>query len=198
MTTEEKSLYQKEYRLKNKEILKEKQRLKYLNNKKEILIKNENYRQNNIDKIKLKRKEYYLINKTEIITKNLKYEKVNKDKITIRKKLKRQAFRLLNPLPINRGSYNITLAERYKEEWLKESLVFYKFKMIEEDGTIFYKIGLSKSINKRIWKIPYKVEILETLTLNKYDAIYLEHNLLKEVNKYIPKIIFKGYTECFK
>lgn len=197
MTKEEKSLYQKEYRLKNKEILKEKQRLKYLNNKKEILIKNENYRQNNIDKIKLKRKEHYLINKTEIIIKNLEYGKVNKDKIRIRKKLKRQAYRLLHPV-INTGSYNITLAERYKEKWLNESLTFYKFKMIEDDGTIFYKYGLSKAVQKRIWKIPYNVEILETLTLNKYDAVYLEHNSLKEVNKYIPKIIFKGYTECFK
>ena len=60
-----------------------------------------------------------------------------------------------------------------------------------------YKYGLAKNVKSRLWKIPYKVEILETILLSKYDAIWKEYNSLKEVNRYIPQRIFGGYTECF-
>ena len=81
--------------------------------------------------------------------------------------------------------------------WLKESLYFFFFFLIDDDGTIFYKYGLAKNVKSRLWKIPYKVEILETILLSKYDAIWKEYNSLKKVNRYIPQRIFGGYTECF-
>lgn len=181
----------------SKEKQKEYNQRNYLKNRERTLLKNEEYRQKNIEKITIQRKRQYQENKELIIQKALKYEKENQESITLRRKLKRQAFRLENPLPINRGSYNITLAERYKEEWLKETLFVYHIKMIEENGVVFYKYGLTKHIKSRMHKIPYKVEILEILELNKYEAIYKEYSLLQNKVQYSPIKAFKGYTECY-
>jgi len=69
--------------------------------------------------------------------------------------------------------------------------------MIDTDGTIFYKIGLTNNISNRIRQIPYEVELIKSVELDKYESVYLEKSLLKDVLPYIPLIKFSGYTECF-
>jgi len=150
------------------------------------------------EEISEKSKIYYQKNKIKILERERIYRELNKDRINTRKKELRHLKRLENPTDeYIKASYNITLAERYKQIWINEELYFYNLKLIEEDGTIFYKYGLTKNIKNRLWKIPYKVEILELALMNKYDAIWLEYNSLKNVNRYVPQKIFKGYTECF-
>ena len=175
------------YREKNKEILKEKKRLYDKKRREEIG-----------DKLKEENLKYYYDNRDDILEKHKIYRELNKDEINSRKKEQRHLQRSQNPIDeFIKGTYNITLAERNKETWLKEELYFYHLKLIDDDGTIFYKYGLAKNVNSRLWKIPYKVEILETIFLNKYDAIWKEYNSLKEVNRYTPQRMFGGYTECF-
>ena len=276
-TKEEIALYAKEWREKNKEIIKIKQKLSYEKNKEDRLLQNEKYRQENLENIKIKRHENYL-NKRDLILLKQKQDRINnpekykiKDKLkSLKRAEKRKEFLLSNPQPkiqpslddlekvrerrriqdrnrdrtksrreyyeknkeilkekrklyklnnrdkINEyqnkrykksregverikspGAYNIKLAERHKELWLTENLYFYHLKLIEDDGTIFYKYGLTKSLDTRLRKIPYDVEILETILLNKYDAVWKEYYSLKKVNRYIPQRIFGGYTECF-
>ena len=165
--------------------------------KQSILDKNKEYYLDNQEKIKARRRINYENNKEVIKLKAREYEHNNRERLEKIKTNKRHAFRKLNPLPINRGSYNVTLAERFKEDWLLEELTFYKLKLIEDNGFVFYKYGLTKNIKSRLEKIPYKVIILKTVIRNKYSAIHLEHTLLKNKQTYIPKKIFKGYTECF-
>ena len=175
------------YREKNKEILKEKKRLYDKKRREEIG-----------DKLKEENLKYYYDNRDDILEKHKIYRELNKDEINSRKKEQRHLQRSQNPIDeFIKGTYNITLAERNKETWLKEELYFYHLKLIDDDGTIFYKYGLAKNVNSRLWEIPYKVEILETIFLNKYDAIWKEYNSLKEVNRYTPQRMFGGYTECF-
>ena len=42
---------------------------------------------------------------------------------------------------------------------------------------------LTKNLKSRLWQIPYKVEILENILLNKYEAIWKEYNSLKEASE---------------
>ena len=175
------------YREKNKEILKEKKRLYDKKRREEIG-----------DKLKEENLKYYYDNKDDILEKQRVYRELNKDEINSRKKEQRHLQRSLNPIDeFIKGTYNITLAERHKELWLKETLYFYHLKLVDDDGTVFYKYGLTKNLKSRLWQIPYKVEILENILLNKYEAIWKEYDSLKKVNRYTPQRIFGGYTECF-
>lgn len=175
------------YREKNKDILKEKKRL-YDKKRREKIG----------DELNEENLKYYYDNKDNILEKQRIYRILNKDQINSRVKEQRHLQRSQNPIDeFVKGTYNITLAERNKESWLKETLYFYHLKLIDDDETIFYKYGLAKNVKSRLWKIPYKVEILETILLNKYDAIWKEYDSLKKVNRYTPQRIFGGYTECF-
>ncbi len=179
---EKKSEYDKEYQKINKNKI-SKIKSEYRNNNKNNLINyNKNYDKLNKEKISERKRLYYLNNKERIIKNSEKYRKEN-PKIKTNKK--------------GTGNYNITLAERNKEEWLKTEIILYKFKMSEDDGKIFYKYGLTKNIKNRLYHIPYKVEILETFTLDKYTAVYKEKELLTNITSYTPNIKFGGYTECF-
>ena len=62
---------------------------------------------------------------------------------------------------------------------------------------VFFKYGLTKNIRNRLYYIPYDVEILELIELNKYDAVYKERELLEKVTSYTPLTKFGGHTECF-
>lgn len=99
------------------------------------------------------------------------------------------------------GFYGETIAERNKEIWIKESATLYCIECWNQKEH-FYKIGVTTlSIKQRFnsKEIPYNYNILKQVKMNKYNAIYLEkelHNMNKEY-KYIPKIHFGGYTECF-
>jgi len=148
---------------------------------------------------RLKRKEHYILNRNIILEKE-RLRRINnpelykeKDK---RKSIKRSETRIKIPRSQS-STYNLTNAERFKELWITEELILYHLKIIDEDNTIFYKYGLTKNLKQRLEKISYKVEIVKTITIDKYEATYLEYNLLKNVKKYIPIKKFKGYTECF-
>lgn len=204
LSKEEISNYQKEYRLKNKEILKIKNNLRYEENKSIRLLKNEEYRQNNLNKIKLKRKENYLNNKESISIKNKKNRKLNSEKYKLTDKIKslkraekRKTFLSSNPQPVYRGSYNITLAERNIEILINQNIFVYYLEMIDLDNTIFYKYGLSINVKQRLQNIPYNCKVLKIIEIDKYEAIYMEDRLLSNTVKYLPLKQFKGYTECF-
>jgi len=178
----------------------------YEENKDRLNERNKQYRLNNLEEVREKdrsrdraksRKEYYESNKDILNEKRRLYREKNKVKINEYqnkryKKSREGVERIKAP-----GAYNLTLAERHKELWLTETLYFYHLKLIENDGFEFYKYGLTKDIKSRLKNIPYNVEILELLTLNKYDAVYKEIELLNNVEKYIPQKTFGGYNECF-
>ena len=186
MTDEEKKIRKKEYDIEYRKINKEK------------LIKNsEIYRQLNSEKLKTKQKEHYYLNKEKLSNNKKNYYDDNKEKILNKCK----EYRKNNPKEKNgklgTGNYNITLAERHKEKWINEKMFLYKLIIAEDDGTIFYKIGLTKNLKNRLYYIPYKVNIISVIEISKYDAIYLEKKLLTNVNSYSPKIKFGGHTECY-
>lgn len=178
----------------------------YEENKERINNRKKQWRLSNLEEIREKdrnrdrsksRKEYYEKNKETLKEKRKLYSINNRDKINEcqnkrNKKAREGIERIKAP-----GAYNLTLAERHKELWLTENLYFYHLKLIEDNGFEFYKYGLTKDIKTRLKNIPYNVEILELLTLNKYDAVYKEIELLNNVEKYIPQKTFGGYNECF-
>ena len=183
----------KKYYEENKDIINERNKQRRLNNLEE---NREKERLRNKSRFEYK-KNYYEKNKDILNEKRRLYREKNKVEINKYqneryKKSREGVERIKAP-----GAYNLTLAERNKELWLTENLYFYHLKLIEDDGTIFYKYGLTKSLDTRLRKIPYDVEILETILLNKYDAVWKEYYSLKKVNRYIPQRIFGGYTECF-
>ena len=179
---EKKAAYDKEYRLKNLEKIKLKS-LEYRNDRKEITKEyQKNYDKLNKEKVSERKRNYYLKNKNKILETCKQYRNNNpKEKSGLK----------------GTGNYNITLAERHKDSWIKIDIFLYKLKMIDTDNQIFYKYGLAKNIKTRLYYIPYEAEVLELTKLNKYEAIYKEKELLSNVNKYIPLIKFGGYTECF-
>lgn len=196
MVSKEKLQYQKEYTNLNKDIINQKQRLKYLNNKKDILERNENWRQLNKEKVALKKRENYLKNRDLILEKSklhrLNNLKTIREKDNIRNRVRRPKTGRIAP-----GLYSITVAERNINKWINEELTIYHLKIVDDDDTVFYKYGLTRNIKIRLEKIPYKVEILKTITIDKYEAIYLEKTLLTNIKKYTPIKKFGGYTECF-
>lgn len=151
----------------------------------------------NRNKINEKFKKLYHLNKKSESERKRIYYLNNKEKIL----LKCKTYRKSNPKEktgkVSTGNYNITLAERHKNEWLFEEIYLYKLKITDTDGTVFYKHGLSKNMRNRLYHIPYKVDVIEAILMNKYDAIYSEIEMLQNKQKYCPLIKFGGHTECF-
>ena len=161
------------------ELLSEEDKQKLLEEKREY-VKNHYYE--NKKSLLDKKREYYLKNKERILETCKKYRELNpKEKTGLK----------------GTGNYNITLAERHKEEWLNEELYLYKLQITDIDGTIFYKCGLAKNMRNRLYHIPYEVDIIEAVKMTKYDAVYSEKDILKNKIKYSPLIKFGGHTECF-
>lgn len=129
-----------------------------------------------------KKREYYLKNKERILEKCKDYRDNNPKEKTGK---------------LGTGNYNITLAERHKEEWLKEELFLYKLKMTDTDGIVFYKCGLAKNMRNRLYHIPYEVDVIEAVKMTKYDAVYAERSILENTLRYRPLIKFGGHTECY-
>lgn len=143
-------------------------------------------------------KKYYRENKEKIILLQKQYRDNNIEKEKERHRVKYANKYGYKPNDwVRPGSYNVTLAERHSGEWVQEELTIYKLKIVDIDGTIFYKIGLTTNLTNRLYKIPYNVEIIKSFKMDKYEAVYFEHNYLQNVNKYKPLKSFKGYTECF-
>jgi hypothetical protein len=81
-------------------------------------------------------------------------------------------------------------------------LIECKFYVLEFSGKEerFYKIGISKNIDKR-WsskKLMYSIRTILLRNLTLFKAITLEQKILKELKNYsyTPNIYFKGQTEC--
>lgn len=128
MTREEKNEYNRLYRLKNKDKIKEKQKLWYENNKEKKNEYNKQYRLENKEKIKQQQqeynknnkekiKEYYENNKESIKQKSKEYYNKNKKKISKSGK----KYRLENKEKIkqrdwkyNLKKYNLTENEYYE------------------------------------------------------------------------------------
>ena len=101
------------------------------------------------------------------------------------------------------GKYNMTLAERNKEEWSQVPAIVYIIRCWDNNED-FIKIGITtkNTIKKRfkgIIELPYNWEEVRAIHTNLYNAIYEEHKLhhICEDHSYIPEMYFKGYTECF-
>ena len=142
-------------------------------------------------------KRYRENNHEMILSKQREFTEKNRDFINIRQRLyykEKTKDRVKLPQP---GCYNKTLAERNIEKWINTPAIVYLFKLIDEDNTIFYKYGITTDLKKRVHNIGYEVEIIKSIELDLYEAIYLEKKMLENVIKYIPKIKFGGYTECF-
>ena len=98
------------------------------------------------------------------------------------------------------GGYNQKVAERKKEEWMLKPAMVYTIQCWNDDEE-FYKIGITTTSIEMRFKdsyIPYRYRLIDVIYTNLYDAVYLEAKMHKEnKSKYIPKLYFKGYTECF-
>lgn len=153
--------------------------------------------EDNKEKQRIADREYYQRNKEVIKDKKLKDYYNNRDRNL--KTMTEYREKYIKPLTgkVGTGNYNITLAERHKKEWMKEKLFLYHLKMKDIDGTIFYKYGLTKNLRNRLYQIPYEVTVISSNAMTKYDAVYKEKELLKEINNYIPLEQFGGHTECF-
>lgn len=95
--------------------------------------------------------------------------------------------------------FNDTVLESRKSECENIKAVLYIAKIYNEEES-FYKIGVSqfsgdirlkKGLNRN-----YNYKILQEESLNLYEALKKEKQILNSNTKYIPKYKFKGYTEC--
>lgn len=102
----------------------------------------------------------------------------------------------------NNEIYSVLQAERNKDLWINKKTYLYVVKMFKENES-FYKIGIGyngagKRFSDRV-NTSYYFDILFEHEMTLYDGIIVEHELHNYFNEfsYIPKIKFKGYTECF-
>ena len=101
---------------------------------------------------------------------------------------------------IGNSYYNVTNANKHKEEWLELPCSLYLLKLTSEDEE-FYKVGITnQDITRRFRQhdLPYTVELLEAVETSRYSAILLEAMMLDKHRdfKYRPNYKFAGYTEC--
>lgn len=148
----------------------------------------------------------------EIHNNKYSYDKVNyinsKTKVTIT--CKEHGDFLLTPKKHIQGigcnscvcfsRYNITVANRNKEEFKNKDAILYLVKVYNKEEN-FYKVGITtRTLKKRLLEVSknYKYNVEKLIYTNLYDAIYLETKILNSnIEKYNPKIKFGGHTECF-
>lgn len=98
------------------------------------------------------------------------------------------------------GGYNIKTAERNKDEWKNKSACVYVIEMYN-DKERFIKIGITvqNDMIRRFSGYKYKIRVIDCISGNLYDSIYLERAYIDKYKeyKYIPSEKFKGHTECF-
>jgi len=100
------------------------------------------------------------------------------------------------------STYNITKAERNKEDWSKIQTVLYliELKSCEEH---YLKIGISneKELRHSVLERVSKCKIVDSLLvdIDLYSAVIIEQTAIKDNKncKYIPLYNYPGYTECF-
>ena len=101
----------KEYRLKNKEKLKEKSHINYLKNKEKILIHNKKYRQKNIKRIR----EWYNIHNKKTRQFNIEYKLKEILRARIGKAVERKSDSTLNLIGCSIEELKIHLEKQFKE-----------------------------------------------------------------------------------
>ena len=180
--------------LKDPEKKREYMRLYLLKNREIIQKQRKEFREVNKERLRKTSKNYYTLNKDLLLSSAKNYYENNKEQCKLKSKEYKRKIRGVKPSLC--PSYNVTLAERNRDIWLKEELIIYKIRLTSETES-FLKIGLTVNINDRIKRFPYKVEIIQLITIDKYEAIYFEQSLIKNKTRYIPKKLFHGYTECF-
>lgn len=102
---------------------------------------------------------------------------------------------------VREGHYNITKAERHKDEWqsVEEYVYIIEFESKEEN---YIKIGVARNVKHRLSKLKKvtgcKVINKHLIKTNLYAAVMAEQTFL-ESNKhlsYTPLAKFPGHTEC--
>jgi len=83
------SIYNKEYKEKNRSLINSKQNDRYHNNKEHFKVKNKEYRDNNKEKVKEQRRLNYIKDKEIIDKRNKKYRDNHKEKVLLSKKVYR-------------------------------------------------------------------------------------------------------------
>lgn len=98
------------------------------------------------------------------------------------------------------GWYNITNANKNKEEWIVEDCEAYIVKMFSKTES-FIKIGITSKGIKDRFKIEkhYNIEPILSINTNRYHSIYIESELHKIHSgyKYHPDNFMTGWTETF-
>jgi hypothetical protein len=135
MTAIEKKEYNKQWRLKNKELIKEYQKKYRIENKEKTKEYHKQYRENNKEKIKEKEKKYRIENKEKVKERSKNWKLNNKEK---QKETQKQYY-------LNNESYRIKARERSKKwqlnnlEKLKESRKIYQKNRRKTDS--LYKLS---------------------------------------------------------
>lgn len=101
------------------------------------------------------------------------------------------------------STYNITKANRNKEEFSKIQTTLYLIEFKSENEN-YIKLGISNEKNLRhsVLERVSKCKIVDSLNINVdlYTAIIIEQTILKETKEcaYVPLYNYPGYTECFE
>ena len=100
------------------------------------------------------------------------------------------------------STYNITKAERNKEDWSKIQTVLYLIEL-KSNEEHYLKIGISneKELRHSVLERVSKCKIVGSLLIDidLYNAVIIEQTTLKDMKdcKYVPMHNYPGYTECF-
>lgn len=100
------------------------------------------------------------------------------------------------------STYNITKAERNKEDWSNIQTVLYLIEL-KSNEEHYLKIGISneKELRHSVLERVSKCKIVGSLLIDidLYNAVIIEQTTLKDMKncKYIPIHNYPGYTECF-
>lgn len=96
--------------------------------------------------------------------------------------------------------YNLTIAERNREEFSKIPSGVYLLQLSDDLGEAYYKVGIAKHLKSRASKISKdsgcSVETLLYQKMDLYSAILIENSILQDYPKKYPNKDFAGYTEC--
>ena len=99
------------------------------------------------------------------------------------------------------GIYVESSANKNKNKWENIKSFLY-FLQIQNENELFYKVGVTKDITKRLKEFPknYKITVQGIFEDNLYKNIISEINIKNDFEnfKYKPCQKFRGWTECFQ
>jgi len=102
------------------------------------------------------------------------------------------------------GLLNDTKAEKHKDKWVHIPAMVYVLECLDEDNTLFYKIGYTqRTVDVRYYdkRVKFTYKVLKEYKSNKYECVRFEKRLLRahtdNIKKYKPVHKFHGHTECY-